>query len=1344
MGGNKAGTAKVQASDDVGRPTASSHPLTAMQVGMLAESVVSDRPWTNLQQVVCHLGHAVDLEQLRSAWRAVPTLHPTLRSRFRWSGLAEPVQEYVPGAEIPWVDLDLTSDRAGGAALARFLDEDRNRGVDVTCAPAQRLTMLRTADGPVLVWTFHHALLDGRGFTAVLETVCELHDAGVEGRRPRLPTGAPSFADHVTAVRELDHQPGVAWFSDRLSGIHAATELPITITGADGPGRHRDVTTELDAPTVAALEAVASTTGVTAATTVLAAWAVVLGRYARTDDVVFGATRSGRHVVANSDHIAGCCITTLPVRADVHRERTVADLLRELRADQVAVRPHEQTPLADIQAGLATSGPLLSTNVVFERYLMADRLRATSHHWADSDFEVIEEGGFPISLAAYQRDTLRLVLEFDPQVVDPALAQAMVRHTAEVLRNLAAADPDTSLGHLALVDDTERRRLIDLGRPELPARPVGPTWLAAFDAQAADRPHAIAVHTGEDTLTYAALDRRATELAGRLLDAGVGPRDRVVLCLPRSVEFVTAVIATHRVGAAFVPVDPTYPASSIEHMVFDCDAAAVMTRQELRGRLPDHRGATVAVDEPTSTTTSATTTSTAGPDVRADRDDPAYLIYTSGSTGRPKGVVVPHRALAAHNAAFIDATGLGPDDVALQFASLGFDVAVEEITATLAAGGRLSLRSDEMAQSMRVFLGEVERRGVTVLNLPAAFWHELVRHLDEADVTLPDCVRLVIVGGEKVSATALQAWRRRTPNVTWLNGYGPTEATITTTLHDPDQADPTALTDEVPIGRPTGHTVAYVVDRTGHVAPVGVPGELWLGGDAVASGYWRRPELTADRFVVDPVDDTRTVYRTGDLARWLPDGTLEFLGRIDRQIKLRGFRIEPGEIEAAAEQHPTVAQARAGVVDTAGRQDLALWVCPGPGGVDESRLHRTLGETLPSHMVPDIVAPVDRMPVTAGGKVDDVELARLACPLAMRPRAATAVVATEPRDDLDRALTEIFATVLGQDHVDGDTSFFDAGGHSLLALRLIDLVERRLDHTVTLPTLHEHPTPHGLADRLRTGLSGETQFTHLYPIQPHGTRPPIFGVHVLGLNGAFYRPLAEALGDDQPVYGLGAINSAGPLDAPTEVGAIAASYADEIVRICGDGPVVLAAVSLGSVVTFEVAHTLRARGTEVALVALFDASGPDGIVGVDRMTALRTHARLVRRHGWAHIGSALRRRTEPLREQVQLRRLARAKAAGRPVPAHWRFLEFSLANQQAQDVHVQRPYGGPVALFAATDECFYDPTWRRDGMGWRPHLSGPFTTTEVPGSHLSMLAPPHVGHLAAELDAMLPTLRPNK
>lgn len=1316
------------------RPDAG-HALTPVQAGMVYE-IYAGAGGVNLEQVVIHLtGEVLDLDRLAQVWGAAIARHPSLRMAVRQGGDGAFVQVETPPFAAPIAVEDWTGD---ADALRDWLVRDRARGVDVTRGDGWRLTVLRPDSaldlGPVaLVWTFSHVTLDGRSFRAVLEDVFADYDGGRAAMAER-----PSFGALCDALAAVDTGPGRQFFAAYLSGLDAPTPVGFVHDvvenataagdGESGGESGGNVTREaaLTVAQSAALAARAQVAGASFATMVQAAWGLVLSRVSGQADVMFGVTRSGRYLMPEARDAVGCLITTQPLRLRLTFNATLNDLLAAIRADLLAQRPYEGVGLPDIATvcDIPNGTPLFHSLVMVERQSLQTGLQAQGGAaWANRRVELHEQGAAPMTLAAYGDAALQLHLEYSPSQIAATDAARYLEYVTRLLVAMAEAPVGALLSDLDMLLPVETAGLLQLAQPVTPLPHLRPACIAtAFEAVVARAPAAPALGmvAQERGFDFASLDQRANQLAHGLLQQGIGHGAIVGLCLPRCLDFVALMLAATKVGAAFLPMDPSYPPESLIHMAKDSGTTLIFAQTKVRwmADLP----VTILSDD----------LYLATPTDRPDRstlttERSAYVIYTSGTTGKPKGVVVSQRSLVAHAQAAIAAYGLVPGDRVLQFGALSFDVALEEIVPTLLAGATLVLRDDAMMASPQAFVDAVKAEGLTVLNLPTGFWQVLLAALEAGTVQVPQHVRLVIVGGERMPPDALRRWQRIAGLPRLINAYGPTEATITCAMFEP--MGPQDST-EVPVGRSFGHALSYLRSPDGSLAPMGARAELWVGGDAVALGYLHQPQLTAERFVANPFHggDAGRLYRSGDMAHWRGDGQLVVAGRSDRQIKLRGFRIEPAEVEGVLETIPGVAQAHVGVRE--GR--LIGWLRPSDAQSVPSTeaVAAYVATQLPAHKCPELVF-VDEWPQTPGGKTD---IGGLPAPA----QGGQPVVDAEILSPQVARLAELFANILGSAMPSAGTSFFDLGGHSLQLLNLISQIETQFSTRLTVAQVHAAPTPHGLAALISgpgVAGAGADMFDCLMPIQPLGTGVPIYGVHVLGVNGSFLRPLAKAMGLDQPIFGL----TVGLLSAqtPTRVADTAALYFRAIQEHRPTGPVGLVAVSLGSYMALELAQKLRAAGRDVRLLAMMDAAGPGGRDNIRGMAWVAAHWRLLRAGGMHHARGLIGAKMDSLRHRLEKWRLHFEGRFLRDTRVVTSVDGFVAANAVAIESYDPRPYDGRMLIIRAKDNPFDSAQAVATGLGWQDVAQGGFDVVDVPGNHLSILEEPGVLDVAAALAAAL-------
>ncbi|MFM9542661.1 amino acid adenylation domain-containing protein [Streptomyces turgidiscabies] len=1011
-------------------------PLSPLQEGFWFHSLVDGADLdTYVVQQALDLTGPVDGEALRRAAQRVLDRHAPLRACFRRRPDGRPVQIIAADLELPWREVDLTvHDGPARAPLADAVAAaERAHRFDLADPPLMRCALVRL-DGhrSRLLLTFHHIVADGWSLPVLhRELMASYGDAPAA-----LPRPAP-YSAHLRRLATADREAARAAWRTALAAVEEPTRLVETPT--DGTRvEPAQIRLELSEQVTARLAARAREHGVTLGTVVQGAWGLLVGRLTARQDVVFGTTVSGRDAeVEGIESMVGLFINTLPTRFRWDPSDTLADLLGRLQDEQSQLLDHQHLGLAELQrvAGLAGAGELFDTLVVFENYPAATgladpagTLRLTGHEFHDAVH-------YPLALIVKPGRRLDMRLKHHAQRLDADAVRRIADRLSRILHALAA-DPGQCVADVELLSAGE---LLD-AHPTGEHRNVpGTTLAAAFEAQAARSPRATAVVYEGETLTYRELDDRAAELARRLTARGAGPGTVVAVAVPRSAELMVALLGVLKSGAAYLPVDVDYPADRVAHMLADSGAATVVTTSATASRLPAGH-ALLLLDSPSEET---------GPEpLPAHPDDPAYLIYTSGSTGRPKGVVVTHRAVLNRLAWMQGEYGLTAGDRVLQKTPASFDVSVWEFFWALCEGAAVVLARPDGHRDPAYLAGLIREQGVTTLHFVPSMLEAFLQS-DEitADPAWAASLRNVFSSGEALPGAAAAHWHQLT-GVPLHNLYGPTEAAVDVTYHAYDGA-PGAT---VPIGRPVWNTGLRVLDSCLRAVPEGVPGELYLTGVQLARGYHARPGLTAERFVADPYGEPGTrMYRTGDLVRRRADGVIEYLGRTDRQVKIRGNRIELGEIEAALSRQPAVAQAA--VTVNAGR--LVAYVVPARDAEvpPSAELQAALAQELPAAVIPAAYVALDALPLTPSGKLD-----RAALPAPQTVRAETRV----PRNEREHALTRIFAAVLKLEDVGIDDDFFMLGGDSITSIGVSSRA-RRAGLDLGPRDVFEHRTPANLA-----------------------------------------------------------------------------------------------------------------------------------------------------------------------------------------------------------------------------------------------------------------------------------------
>ena len=1029
--------------------------LSPMQQGMLVHALSSPGAGVDIEQIVITLHERLEIPTFERAMNDVIRRHPVLRTQFRWGDVDEPCQEVLAEAHLAatvadWSDL---TPELAGQRFTAYLRTDRRRDFDLSHAPLLRLFVAQfPGDETRVVWTFHHMLGDGRSYI-VLREWFEFYDAALRGETLTLPTSRP-YRDYIEWRRTLDLDAAEAFWRAELGTFRAPTPFGIDTPRTVGPdddrfGAHqRRLTRELSDQ----LRAAASRAGVTVNTMIQAAWAFLLHRYSGETDIVFGATRTGRWTgFSGADAMIGLLINTLPVRVDVDDDTEIESWLHALRSEQIARRPYEHTPLAAVQAwsGVGRGTPLFESMVVFD-YLSLDAcLQLPGRH-----FEYIGQTNFPLALLVYGDDEMLFRLEYSTERFSAEATARMFDHLVTVLGRLSDGDA-THVRDLDPVGPEERAVLV--GGSGMVFEPGDVTLHAGFARQVAACPEAVAVcmdtAAGYRSLTYAELDARAEALAGALRGAGVGRGMVVGIRLHRSPEVVIAILAVLKAGAAYLPLDPVYPPERVGFMLTDTAATVVLTHSDLADELAGLPVRCVCLDHPLPT--AADTAPEPGPGAGTDL---AYVMYTSGSTGQPKGVQVTHHNVLRLFAATDHWFGFGPTDVWTLFHSYAFDVSVWEMWGALLHGGRLVIVDHDTSRDPAALRALLQRQQVSVLcQTPSAFTG--LSDTDRTSAPADFALRYIIFAGEALPLHSLAPWIDRYGDTApqLINMYGITETTVHATYRRITATDVAAHTGSL-IGQPIPDLRLYLLDRHGQPVPIGVTGEIHLAGPGVSNGYLNRPDLTAQRFLTDPFHGG-PMYRSGDLARRLDNGDIEYLGRIDHQVKIRGFRIELGEIETALAAHPAIHHVA--VIDrpdpTGQKHLIAYLVTDTPTPTLTTELRHHLRTHLPEYMIPAHFHYLPTLPLTPNGKLDRNNLPT--------PQAADTerrdVVA--PRSSSETLVVGVFSEVLERRDVSVFDNFFDLGGHSLMAARVMAKLCEMAQVDLPLRNLFERPTAEQLA-----------------------------------------------------------------------------------------------------------------------------------------------------------------------------------------------------------------------------------------------------------------------------------------
>nr|QEO74560.1 condensation domain-containing protein [uncultured bacterium] len=1301
-----------------------------------------------------YLTAKLDVAALEQALGEVVRRHEALRTTFAAVG-GEPAQVIGPAGplRLPLVDLRGLGEAEREAEAERLMGEDALRPFDLAAGPLLRAALIRLEEERHLcLVNTHHIVSDGWSLGVLLDELNALYESFSKGLPSPLPELEIQYADYVAWQRGWLRgevlEAELEYWRRRLGGAPTLLEL-----GTARPGRTlrtlRGARRPVSFPEglTRALREFSWREGATLFMTLMAGFHALLHRYTGQGDILVGTPVAGRGQV-ELEPLIGFFVNMIPIRTSFGEAPTFRMLLEQVRESALSAYAHQDLPfdklVEELQPKRAPGrNPLFQAILALQNSPTAGQggaafasLPAGAPVNADTKFD----------LEVHLRDTPQGLdgdFVYSPELFEPDLVERMVEHFRLLLEKALAA-PDAELASLSLLDGAEYRRVVEEWNDTAVEFPSDACVHQLIEQEAARRPDAVAVEFEGENLTYAGLNRRANVLAHALRRQGVGPEVFVGVMLERSADLVVALLAVAKAGGVYVPLNLSDPPPRVRFIIEDAGLGLLLTSA---ARAPHARadGLTViCVDAAEYRPGGHDAARVDNPDGGATAENLAYLMYTSGSTGTPKGACVTHRNVVAlvKGANYAD---LGPDDVFMQFAPASFDASTFEIWACLLSGARLVVHPPSMP-SLRELSEFVARAQVTTLFLTTGLFHQFV----DANVHGPRAVRHLLTGGDVLSPGHLNKALEQFEGCHVVNCYGPTETTVMACCY---RARPGQALTTVPIGRPISNARVYVMSA-GRPAGVGERGELFIGGAGLGRGYHRRPGLTAERFVPDaygPVPGAR-LYQTGDAACYLSQGEIQFLGRLDGQVKVNGFRIEPGEVEAALSQHPAVSAALvAARADAPGDKRLVAYVVARAGEPvpDGEELRGYLRERLPEYMVPSACVILDTMPLTPHGKVDR---AALPAPQAVPRGAGTQYVA--PRNDLQRQLVAIWEELFKVHPIGLNDNFFELGGHSLLMIMLVARVEERLGKRVTMAELFSEPTIGRLAELIGHGKESAFQ-PLLVPMRTGGARPPFFAPHAGGGHVWCYKDLVSHLGD-QPFYGVQPREPEAGLGAHPDIVAMASDYVEAVRGFRPAGPYFLAGWSMGGVIAFEMARQLEARGERVALLALLDAYAPTGREPEHGRAALLSM--FARDLGLTseNVGASFEE-VASLPPMAQLRKVwAEAKSAGL-LPGDMTLVEFRKlfevfkVNANTTRGYAPGPYGGRVTLFRAAPTRWrgLGPEDAADGhhdgpgqasltdptSGWGALAAGGVEVHEVPGDHYSVLRGPHARALAGRLRA---------
>ncbi len=1259
----------------------------------------------------------LDREALERSFSEMMRRHEILRTTFpAVDGTVVPTVAEHQTVKLVLTELDPSLDGQRAAVVLRIATEEVRQPFDLANGPLMRARVLGLSkENYVLVVTLHTLVADEWSLQLLARELDVLYQAYSAGEPSPLSELPVQYADHAHWQKDWFAgevlEQHISYWRNRLAGIPAVLELP---TDRPRPPAQRfrgaRASLVLSKSLSESLKELSEREGATLFETLLAAFQTLLSRYTGQPDIVVGAIVPGREA-ADTESLIGPFAHTVLLRTDMESDPTFRELLWRVRDLSRRDREYQNMPFDRLVSELQPEREP-SRNPLFQvLFSLTPSASGAQLSWETANFEV-DGGAAKVDLQLECSDREEGVsghFTYNTDIFDAATIGRMADHFQILIEGIVA-NPDQHLSRLPLLGQGERHQLLVEWNSTPTDYPRDRCVHQLFELQAERTSNATAVVFENERLTYHELNRRANQLANHLTKLGVGPDVLVGILVERSLEMVVGLLGILKAGGAYVPLDPAYPRDRVAFMLEDSEVPVLLTQRHLLGSVPDSRAKVVVLDSDWKEIAKEE----AGNLVKqVGAKNLAYVIYTSGSTGKPKGVQIPHRAVVNFLTSMSQKPGMTAGDRLLAVTTLSFDIFGLEIYLPLSVGASFEIVSREVSSDGSRLLTKLAKSNATVMQATPATWRMLLEAGWKGDRGLK-----VLCGGEAISRKLADQLLEKV-GALW-NMYGPTETTIwsTTAKVEPGQ-------NAVSIGQPIANTQLFILDKVLQPVPIGVAGELHIGGDGLARGYLHRPELTAEKFIPDPFSPNpeARLYKTGDLVRYLPSGDIDFLGRIDHQIKIRGFRIEMGEIEALLRQHSSVNETVVVVrEDTPGDQRLVAYFVPVDDSISvTSDLREFLRAKLPEYMVPSAFVPLKAMPLTPNGKVN-----RRALPAPDQAALAPTTKFAAPNDAIETRLVQIWEAVLGVRPIGVKHNFFELGGHSLVAVRLMNRIEEAFGKNLPIATLLQAPTIEQLAAILRQ--EGWTpSASSLVPIQTGGSKLPFFCVH--GAHGTVVRfhDLARYLGPDQPFYGLQAQGLDPRNPCHTRAEEMASHYVKEMRGLRPEGPYFIGGYSFGGMIAFEMAQQLAAQGQE-GVVFLFDTLLPIRGILADQEAGSASSVLLKlfqvpateRRNYLSRVVAAAMR---PIERWLRVARLPRE---------HNKVRKICL---QAYREYMPQPFAGRVILFRSSQKPLRGV--RDPYLGWGAYVPRGLEVYDVEGNHENILLEPQVRCVAEQLKVCL-------
>lgn len=1304
----------------------------------------------------------LDASRLKKSLELLISQHAILQTVFYEEG-GVPYQRIIPDVDLPFRQIDLTDSEDPLAELRLRITDLNLETFDIGAAPPYRLVLYKIGRRKhVLAVIIHHIIIDGWSSEIFKHDLLELYEQNADRANFSHSRAPISYADYACWQHSEEFnqriEPQLNYWQDKLKGYEQITRLPddkprpISLTS-----NASTVWLKISGELLENLHNYSKERNTTQFVVLLSAFCAALNRHIQQDIVQLGSFFADRPL-PEMTCVMGPFVNGIVLKIDLSGDPDFNELVARARNVVIEAQQNQEAPIEKVVERMKARrdrSQRTMFGIVFNFVNIPVR-RSTRTSLKVDNFE-FETGTVTYDLNVefnQSKDRILFAFEYNTDIYQRQTIERFSRHFKNLLKNAISA-PGKPISEYEFLPYKELEQIKSWRGISTPYPRDIPVQ-RLFEDQVRKTPKAVAVMLNDEKITYGALNQRANRLARVLVKNGLKSGDFAGLYISRSIDMISAMLAVIKAGAVYLPLDPSYPKEHLNYILQDAKPALVLCDAANRANLSLDQKNVICVDD-------------LEDQIRAENDNNleieigprelVYCIYTSGSTGRPKGVLVEHRSLVNFTVGAIKDYGIKSTDRILQFASLNFDTSLEEIFPALCSGAALVLRTSDMLDSISHFIQCCRDWGVTISDLPTAFWHELVMYLEKSGGNLPKSLRLIIIGGERVSPAHLSAWHKlKMKSIRLDNTYGLTECTCVVTRCELTPLERSLYAHrEVTIGKAVDNVRLYVLDDRLHKVPVGVPGQLYVGGDCQARGYLNLPDLTAERFIADPFapNGTDRLYRTGDLVQWRPDGTLEYLGRGDEQIKIRGFRVEPGEIESVM---MGIAGVKDAIVikrsDPSGTDQLLAYLLAEDGAqVAEEDLKKYLAAKLPKYMLPAYYQILPEFPLSPNRKID-----KNALPDPDWGRLAGERVRVAPETPGEEKMLAIWEEALGRKGIGVEDNFFEIGGHSLLAARMMTEVERQFGVPIPLVVLLEKPTIRELSKAIMDS-GWKPSWRSIVSMKASGSQPPLFLVHAIGGDILSYRRLVIRLQDlDRPIYGIRAQGLGGDTEPLETIEEIAAFYLKELKEIQPHGPYFMGGYSFGGTVAYEMAQQLVSSGEEVALLAMFDTvvmlNLPDGLRPSD-LVMLVDHISRVWFVFKKWLGLSLPKKRDYLKKAFEVikdsltalihheqylnpQEQADHERWLRKPPA---FQKVEKADRQALVAYITKPYSGRITFFKARQREWSEmvnpkPLWRKLALGG-------LDIFPCNGNHTSILMEPYVKSLAFELKKAL-TLADNE